>query len=119
MRLLLDAHISGRIAGRHLRERGHDVRALDEHRELDGIDDHEVLALSTAEGRVLVTHNVQDFPEILRRWADDGRDHAGCIMIVGIHLDNFGLLIRAIEVALTQAPDQDAWLSRPAFASRF
>jgi hypothetical protein len=47
--------------------------ALDEHRNLEGLDDPEVLELATQEGRVLLTHNVKDFPDILRDWADEGR----------------------------------------------
>jgi nucleoside-diphosphate-sugar epimerase len=46
LRLLLDAHVSGRAIGRELRDMGHDVLALDEHRELEGLDDPVVLDLA-------------------------------------------------------------------------
>jgi hypothetical protein len=112
MRLLLDAHLSGRAVGRHLRDHGHDVLALDEGREFEGLDDPNVLELAAHEGRILVTHNVRDFPDILREWADEGREHAGCVIIVGVRLSQFGLLIRCIEAALACVPDQQQWIDR-------
>jgi predicted nuclease of predicted toxin-antitoxin system len=118
MRLLLDAHLSGRVVGRHLRERGHDVLALDEHRSLEGLDDPDVLDLATKERRILITHNVKDFPDILRDYADEGSQHAGCIILVGIQLSQFGQLIRSIEAALACAPDQQGWANRSLFVSR-
>ena len=118
MRLLLDAHLSGRVVGRHLRELGHDVLALDEHRSLEGLDDPDVLELATKEARILLTHNVKDFPDILRDWADEGREHAGCIILVGIQLGQFWQLIRAIEAALACVSDQKAWLSRSVLVGR-
>ena len=115
MRLLLDAHLSGRVIGRHLRELGHDVLAIDEHRDLEGIDDPEVLALASDQNRILLTHNVGDFPDILRAWAGAGRTHAGCIIVVGVRLDQFGRLLRSIDAALGSAPDQAAWVDRSLF----
>lgn len=112
MRLLLDAQFSGRVIGRNLRGQSHDVFALDEHAELEGVDDPEVLALAAQDGRILITHNVQDFPDVLREWAEAGREHAGCIILAGIRLDQFGLLIRCIEVAIDRVPNQQRWLNR-------
>lgn len=84
MRLFLDAHLSaGRIA-RPLRERGHDVRAADEEPELEGWPDEELLALAAREGRIMVTLDIGDFPRILRRWAEEGRQHAGCVVLFGV-----------------------------------
>ena len=118
MRLLLDAHHSGRVVGRWLREAGHDVRALDEHRDLEGLDDEAVLELATGEDRVLLTHNVKDFPDILREWAEAGRHHAGCIMVVGIRLHEFGELIRVLGSALDLHADRETWIDRAVFVSR-
>ncbi len=86
--------------------------ALNGHRGLEGLDDPNVLELAAQEGRVLLTHNVRDFPDILRDWADEGQEHAGCIILVGIQLGQFGQLIRSIEAALTSASDQKDWLNR-------
>ena len=66
MRLLLDAHVSGPSVGRKLEAAGHDVQALDREPDLEGLDDDDVLALATEERRILVTHNVSDFPRILQ-----------------------------------------------------
>lgn len=118
MKLLLDAHISGRVIGRRLRGLGHDVVALDEHRRFEGIDDPSVLEIASRGGRVLITHNIQDFPEILREWAEAGKQHAGCIIVAGIMLDDFGAMLRAITKALDLTPDQTDWQNRPLFVGR-
>lgn len=118
MKLLLDAHISGRVIGRRLRGLGHNVVALDEDRRFEGIDDPSVLEIASRGGRVLITHNIQDFPEILREWAEAGKQHAGCIIIAGIMLDDFGAMLRAITNALDLIPDQTDWQNRPLFVGR-
>jgi len=78
MKILLDAHISGKTVGRALSEGGHDVRALDS--ELEALSDPQVLELAAVEGRVLVTANIRDFEPLLREWAGEGRPHAGVIL---------------------------------------
>jgi Domain of unknown function (DUF5615) len=55
--------------GRRLEESGHDIRALDQEPAPAGLDDDEVLALAAPEQRILITHNIADFPRILREWA--------------------------------------------------
>jgi len=59
-RLLLDAHLSGRAIGRALQDRGHDIRALDADKNLEGLRDEDVLNLANSEDRVLITANVAD-----------------------------------------------------------
>jgi nucleoside-diphosphate-sugar epimerase len=117
LRLLLDAHISGRVIGRRLREAGHDVLALDEHRALESLDDPLVLELAAQEERILVTFNARDFAEILQRWAVDGRSHAGCIIVVGVAQDEFGLMLRLAD-AFAARPDQSIWRDLPIFIAR-
>jgi hypothetical protein len=75
MRILLDAHISGRTVGKALIEGGHDGRALDSEVELEGLSDPEVLKLAAAEGRVLVIANIRDFEREKRGLR---RPHLGC-----------------------------------------
>jgi predicted nuclease of predicted toxin-antitoxin system len=118
MRFLLDAHVSGPSVGGPLRDNGHDVRALDQEPELEGLEDEDVLALATEDGRILVTHNVADFPEILREWAAGGRSHAGVILFYGIEHSEFGLILRGIERWLELRPLQEEWLDFPAVVSR-
>jgi predicted nuclease of predicted toxin-antitoxin system len=118
MRLLLDAHVSGPSVGGPLRDGGHDVRALDQEPELEGLDDEDVLALATADSRILVTHNVADFPEILREWAAGGRSHAGVILVYGIEHSEFGLILRGIERWLELRSRQEEWVDFPAIIGR-
>ncbi|MGH7912154.1 MAG: DUF5615 family PIN-like protein, partial [Candidatus Dormibacteraceae bacterium] len=92
MRLFLDAHLSARRIARTLRERGHDVHAADEDRSLDGWTDERLLVLATGEGRIMVTCNVRDVARLARTWAEAGRSHSGCVLLVGIDHREFGLL---------------------------
>ena len=118
MRLLLDAHLSGPNVGRRLERNGHDVRALDQEPDLEGLDDDDVLALATSEQRILVTHNVADFPRILREWAAAQRTHAGVILVYGIDHSEFTLIIRGIERWLELRADQADWNDFPAILDR-
>lgn len=118
MRLLLDAHVSGHAIGRGLGELGHDVLALDEHRELEGLDDPAVLELAALEERILVTFNVRDFPDILQEWAGERRSHAGCAIVVGIAQNEFGLILRLLTRELMARPEQAAWENLPVFLTR-
>jgi Domain of unknown function (DUF5615) len=118
VRLLLDAHISGRNVGVPLRARGHEVRAADDERELDGSSDEELLALATAEARVLVTCDVHDFPVIVREWAEAGRPHAGCAIVVGIDHGEFGVILDAIGHAIAVHPRQADWTDLTVFLGR-
>ena len=109
MRLLLDAHVSGPNVGRRLEAGGHDVRALDQEQALEGLDDDEVLALATSEHRILVTHNIADFPRILREWAAAQRSHTGVILVYGIDHSEFTVVVRGIERWLATRPDHTDW----------
>lgn len=118
MRLLLDAHVSGRAVARALRERGHDVRAVDEERALDGWDDASLLDLATREERILVTCNVRDFARLAGERLAGGGHHAGCLLIVGIDHAEFGLILRVVEAAMAERPDHDAWRDYAAWGKR-
>jgi hypothetical protein len=118
MRLLLDAHVSGRRVGEALRVHGHDVRALDEERQFEGLPDGEVLALAAGEERILVTHNIAHFPAILREWAEACRSHAGVILVYGIDHSEFDLIERGVRRLLELRTTQEAWLDFPAILSR-
>ena len=112
MRILLDAHISGRTVGKSLVEGGHDVRALDSEQELERLSDPEVLQLAATEGRVLVTANVRGFEPLLREWAGEGRSHAGVILVPSsVRNEAFGVLISGVEETLADT-DQEEWIDR-------
>ncbi|MDQ3513848.1 MAG: DUF5615 family PIN-like protein [Chloroflexota bacterium] len=118
VKVVLDAHISGRTVGRVLRDDGLDVLALDATRVLKSLRDPDVLALAAAEGRVLVTANVRDFDPLLKWWAADGRSHAGIILVPrSIRNEDFGLLISGIRTLLADTKAVD-WIDRVAWLSR-
>lgn len=118
MRLLLDAHVSGPKVGRRLEQAGHDVLALDQEPALEGLDDDDVLALASTEQRILVTHNVADFPRILREWGAAQRAHAGVILIYGIDHSEFALIARGIARWLELRPNQADWTDLPVILDR-
>lgn len=112
MRLLLDAHLSGRVVGKSLTGSGHDVCALDSGPEFEGLTDPEVLELAAAEGRILVTANIRDFEPILREWAGEMRSHAGVILVPSsVRNEDFGILARGIESTLDGISQQE-WTDR-------
>lgn len=118
MRLLLDAHVSGRRIGAALRARGHDVRAVDEERELDGCADEQLLALAAGERRILVTLDAADFPRITREWLESGVGHHGCAVLVGVRHHEFGVILRALGAAFEARPDAKDWRDYLAFVAR-
>jgi nucleoside-diphosphate-sugar epimerase len=123
VRLLLDAHISGRHVGRRLVQKGHDVLALDGSASYEGLSDEEVLALASDERRILLTRNVDDFSALLREWAAESRSHAGVILVFGIRRHEYRLVIDGVLALLSARPAQEAWtdiceaLSRSRFES--
>lgn len=117
-KLFLDAHISGPRIARALRDTGHDVRAADEERDLDGVTDEELLSIATAEARIFITFDVKDFPVIARRWAEAGQTHAGCAIVVGIDHGEFGVILDAIARELIARPKQSDWRGLTLFISR-
>jgi hypothetical protein len=118
LRQFLDAHISGPRIARTLRERGHDVRAADEERELDGLEDEQLLALAAEERRVMITFDVKDFTVIARRWAEAGRVHTGLGIVVGIDHGEFGVILDAVARELDARPRQAEWDDLTLFIAR-
>lgn len=118
MRLFLDAHISGRRIATALRKQGHNVRAADEERTLDGLTDEQLLQIATDDDRIMLTFDVADFPDTARRWAESQRAHAGLAIVVGIDHGEFGIILRAIDRMLEARPDQTAWSGVTLFVSR-
>lgn len=118
MKLFLDAHISARRIAAPLRDAGHDVQAADEERELDGFTDEGLLSLAAGEGRIFVTFDVKDFPVIARRWAEAGRSHTGCAIVVGIDHGEFATILEVIVRELAARPQQEDWTDLTIFLAR-
>jgi Domain of unknown function (DUF5615) len=110
VRVLLDAHLSGSRIASLLRERGHDVRALNEEPALEGLADDDVLALAASERRILVTQDVSDFPGLLRDWAAGGTSHSGVILVFGLGSGEFRLVADGIAALLEERPRRSEWV---------
>ena len=117
MRILLDHDVSGPRVGTRLSAHGHDVRALDQQPRHAGLADDEVLRLATSEGRIVVTHDVNTFPPVLRDFAERAESHAGAIVLVAIRSRDFDLTVRAVEAWLARYPQQEQWRDLTAFAT--
>jgi hypothetical protein len=117
--LLLDEMLSPTIAVQ-LRERGIDVQAVLERRELVSYPDEALLELATREQRILVTKNVVDFGPLSQQWAADGRSHAGLVFLSTKTFPETRDWIGAVASALAQASEQGqlpgagevVWLTR-------
>ena len=114
MKLALDHHYSTQIAIQ-LRKRRCDVIAVVE-RGWEGEDDEALLALCTAESRALLTNNVADFTVIARRWALQGRHHAGLIFTSDTSLprgrNTIGRYVTALQAVLRGDPGDEAFVDR-------
>ena len=111
LRLLLDADLSSRGLVRLLRERGHDVLAAGRTDDLKQLDDPILFAVAQQERRLMITHNVHDFPDILRDWAEAGRSHHGCILSF-IPTNAYGEMIRRFDRWFQQFPSENDWIDR-------
>jgi hypothetical protein len=118
MRLFLDAHVSTRRIATPLRKEGHDVRAVAEERDLDGLGDEQLLELAAGETRTMITFDVKDFTVIARRWAEAGKRHAGLGIVVGIDHGEFGAILQALSQTFTARPKQTDWSDLTIFISR-
>jgi hypothetical protein len=118
VRLLFDAHVSARRIATPLRELGHDVRAVAQERQLDGLADEQLLELATAETRAMITFDVKDFAVIARRWAEAGRRHAGLGIFVGVNHGEFSAVVDALVRELAARPAQSDWTDLTLFIAR-
>lgn len=110
--------MSGRRIAAGLRDQGHDVRAADEERTLDGMTDEQLLELAASESRVMITFDVKDFTVIARRWDEASRTHAGLGIVVGIDHGEFGVVLDALGRSLDSHPRQSDWTGLTLFISR-
>ena len=80
MKLLLDEMISELVA-EQLRDRGSDVGAVSERRELRGLSDADLFEYAQTAERSIVTYNRDDFLELDRHYRAQNRPHRGIVML--------------------------------------
>jgi len=114
LRVLLDADLSSHSLLDFLTRRGLDVVAAGLVDELRQLDDPILFAAAQDQGRLIVTHNSHDFPDILREWADSGRRHHGCILSA-LPTNAYGEMERRFEQWFQLYPSRDDWLDRAVF----
>lgn len=114
MKLLLDELYAKQIA-EQLRERGHDVVAVKERPDLEGLKDEELFPLAAAEQRALVTENWPDFDRLLRDATESGTTHYGVLFTSRRQLprsrDTIGLYVRVLDDFLRRHRDLEALLN--------
>lgn len=103
-----------------LRDKGHDVVAVKERRDLIESSDEELLVAAAAERRTVLTEDV-GLMRLVQRFAAEGRSHHGVLFVASRSLSRAsrarGRLIRAIERYLALHPGEDTlidgsdWLS--------
>ena len=107
MKALLDEQLSPRIA-ELLRDRGHDVQAVINRRDLAGRSDRVILEIAAGEERAVITNNVKDFRPLAAERLARGESHAGLILIPSARTRTRGaveILANAIEQVLSEHPD--------------
>ena len=115
LKLLLDTHHSP-LAAATLSAADHDVVAAATEPTLARLDDEELLAFATREGRALVTENAKDFDRIVRAMSARGEHHAGVVFTSPrrFHRGSAsypGNLIAALKAVLAEPPpDQTDWI---------
>jgi predicted nuclease of predicted toxin-antitoxin system len=80
VKLLLDEMISAVVAGQ-LRGRGHEVEAVNERRELRGLNDADLFAYAQTAESSIVTYNRDDFLELDRQYRAQNRPHCGIVIL--------------------------------------
>lgn len=114
MRLLLDAHLSGRRIGGPLRRTGNDVLSLDDDLTLKQLPDAEVLDLAMDQDRIVVTANIRDFARLARSRMEAGQAHPGIVLIPPGSLA-FGVVLRGLARLFADRPDATDWVNRVDF----
>lgn len=92
--LFIDEDVTAQLAVL-VRQRGFDVVSASEVG-LIGRPDEEQLAYAAAHDRVLLTFNQRDFIVIARRWASEGRQHAGLLFSDQFTRQKLGELLRRV-----------------------
>jgi hypothetical protein len=121
LRLLLDEHISPRVAAGLHRNRALVVHSFAEWEggTFLGQDDSACLQAAAQQGLTLVTYDRRTIPLLLKTWAEAGRNHGGVIFVdeKTIPPSDIGGLVRAISKLSNEVATLD-WTSRICFLHR-
>lgn len=111
IRLYLDEDVRPMLA-RALRERGFDVITTAE-AGMIGKSDREQLEFASSQGRVLLTHNIRDFIQLAKGFAEEGRNHGGIVLAQQMPLkDLLRLTLRWLsQVSAASFSNSVYWLS--------
>ncbi len=116
MRLLLDEHISKRVA-EQLRRRQHDVVAVTE-TEHRGMSDDAILAAAVRDRRAFVTNDIGDFRQLHAAYLASLDSHYGLIYVATSYrrsAGGIGRLVRALDTLLISLTSDDALQDREYF----
>jgi hypothetical protein len=122
LRLLLDEHISPRVAtGIRLRDKKITVRGIVEweNGSFLGQEDSACLREAAVQKLTLVTYDCRTIPPLLKNWAEEGRRHGGVIFVdeKTISQADIGGLIQSLHKLVKEARDLD-WTDRIYFLRR-
>ena len=107
MKALLAEQLSPGIA-ELLRDRGHDVQAVVDRRDLAGRSDRVILEIAAVEDRTVITNSVKDFRPLAAERLARGESHAGLILLPSTRTRTRAaveMLANAIEHILREHPD--------------
>ncbi len=116
LRLLLDEHISPRVArGLRRHSRAMAVHCIAEWQggSFLGQDDSACLRTAAAQRLTLVTYDRRTIPPLLKTWAEEGRSHGGVIFVdeKTISPVDIGGLVRAL-ISLAKEIGAADWTNR-------
>jgi hypothetical protein len=122
LRLLLDEHISPRVAaGIRLRDKKIIIRDMVEWENgiFRGQEDSACLREALVQKLTLVTYDRRTIPPLLKNWAEEGRPHAGVIFVdeKTISQADIGGLIQSLGKLVKETCDLD-WTDRIYFLRR-
>ena len=122
LKLLLDEHISGRVAiGFRRINRTIRIQSMVEGEDGSflGRDDDSCLREAAAERLTFVTYDLLTIPPLLKEWAETGRSHGGIIFVdeKTIAPSNIGGLVKALSAIAKEGQEWD-WTDLVLFLSR-
>ena len=122
LRLLLDEHISPRVAaGIRLRDKKIIIRDMVEweNGSFLGQEDAACLREALVQKLTLVTYDRRTIPPLLKNWAEEGRQHGGVIFVdeKTISQADIGGLIQSLGKLVKETRDLD-WTDRIYFLRR-